>query len=73
VFFGSPFALTEMMTAMDAFQLFVKGEYMIIYVDMLTYSPKEALKYLWSKCIVLLWKVLQLGNANIVLILQLDD
>ncbi|KAI8435113.1 hypothetical protein MSG28_003501 [Choristoneura fumiferana] len=46
VFLGSTSGLIEMMTAMESLQLFVKGEYMVIFVDMLTYSPKEALKYL---------------------------
>ncbi|GBP92017.1 Receptor-type guanylate cyclase Gyc76C [Eumeta japonica] len=46
VFLGSPSGLIEMMTAMESLQLFAKGEYMVIFVDMVTYSPKEALKYL---------------------------
>lgn len=37
------------MNAMEAAQLFANGEYMVIYVDMMTYSIKEAQKYLWSK------------------------
>ncbi|XP_026742826.1 receptor-type guanylate cyclase Gyc76C-like isoform X2 [Trichoplusia ni] len=46
VFLGSTPGLIEMMTAMESLQLFSKGEYMVIFVDMMTYSPKEALKYL---------------------------
>lgn len=38
-----------MMTTMQALQLFDEGEYMVIYVDMMTYSVREAQKYLWSK------------------------
>lgn len=54
VFLGSTSGLIEMMTAMESLQLFVKGEYMVIFVDMMTYSPKEALKYLISKFLLLL-------------------
>ncbi|XP_045445533.1 receptor-type guanylate cyclase Gyc76C-like [Melitaea cinxia] len=46
VFLGSPTGLIDMMTAMESLQLFVKGEYMVIFVDMMTYSPKDSLKYL---------------------------
>ncbi|OWR49210.1 putative guanylate cyclase [Danaus plexippus plexippus] len=46
VFLGSTAGLIEMMTAMESLQLFVKGEYMVIFVDMMTYSPKDSLKYL---------------------------
>ncbi|XP_072943508.1 receptor-type guanylate cyclase Gyc76C-like isoform X2 [Epargyreus clarus] len=46
VFLGSTSGLIEMMTAMESLQLFVKGEYMVIFVDMMTYSPKDSLKYL---------------------------
>ncbi|KAJ8725569.1 hypothetical protein PYW08_003752 [Mythimna loreyi] len=46
VFLGSAPGLIEMMTAMESLHLFSKGEYMVIFVDMMTYSPKEALKYL---------------------------
>ncbi|XP_041976899.1 receptor-type guanylate cyclase Gyc76C-like [Aricia agestis] len=45
VFLGSTPGLIEMMTAMESLQLFVKGEYMVIFVDTITYSPKESLKY----------------------------
>uniref|UniRef100_T1GN08 Uncharacterized protein n=1 Tax=Megaselia scalaris TaxID=36166 RepID=T1GN08_MEGSC len=37
-----------MMNAMDTVQLFSKGEYMVIYPDMMTYSQTEAEKYLWE-------------------------
>ncbi|CAH2086570.1 unnamed protein product [Euphydryas editha] len=46
VFLGSTTGLIDMMTAMESLQLFVKGEYMVIFVDMMTYSPKDSLKYL---------------------------
>ncbi|XP_069365373.1 receptor-type guanylate cyclase Gyc76C-like isoform X1 [Maniola hyperantus] len=46
VFLGSTAGLIDMMTAMESLQLFAKGEYMVIFVDMMTYSPKESLKYL---------------------------
>ncbi|XP_055371824.1 receptor-type guanylate cyclase Gyc76C-like [Condylostylus longicornis] len=47
VFLGTPSALVEMMNTMETLQLFSKGEYMVIFVDMMTYSPKEAEKYLY--------------------------
>lgn len=47
VFLGNPNALVDMMTQMDAMQLFAKGEYLVIFVDMMTYSLKESKKYLW--------------------------
>ncbi|XP_048479666.1 receptor-type guanylate cyclase Gyc76C isoform X2 [Plutella xylostella] len=46
VFLGSTSGLIDMMTAMESLQLFEKGEYMVIFVDMMTYTSKEALKYL---------------------------
>ncbi|CAK1552126.1 unnamed protein product [Leptosia nina] len=46
VFLGSPAGLNDMMTAMESLQLFVKGEYMVIFVDMMTYTFKDSLKYL---------------------------
>ncbi|KAJ0180455.1 hypothetical protein K1T71_003859 [Dendrolimus kikuchii] len=46
VYLGSTSGLVEMMTAMESSQLFVKGEYMVIFVDMMTYTRKEGLKYL---------------------------
>ncbi|XP_045484741.1 receptor-type guanylate cyclase Gyc76C-like [Pieris rapae] len=46
VFLGSPGGLNDMMTAMESLQLFVKGEYMVIFVDMMTYTAKDSLKYL---------------------------
>lgn len=39
--------LIDMMNTMHTAQLFDNGEYMVIYVDMNTYSMKEAQKYLW--------------------------
>ncbi|XP_023949227.1 receptor-type guanylate cyclase Gyc76C [Bicyclus anynana] len=46
VFLGSTAGLIDMMTAMESLQLFAKGKYMVIFVDMMTYVPKESLKYL---------------------------
>jgi hypothetical protein len=34
---------------MHALQMFDNGEYMVITVDMETYSYREAYKYLWRK------------------------
>ena len=51
VFLGSPTSLIDLMNLMQTAQLFDKGEYMVIYVDMITYSEKEARKYLWSKLV----------------------
>lgn len=48
VFLGTSNSLIEMMTAMETVQLFEKGEYLVIYVDMMTYSTREAHKYLWK-------------------------
>lgn len=50
VFLGNPGLLIDLMGAMQTLQLFDQGEYMVIYVDMINYSVKEAAKYLWSKC-----------------------
>lgn len=36
-----------MMNTMHTAQLFDNGEYMVIYVDMNTYSERDAQKYLW--------------------------
>lgn len=47
VFLGAAQSLFELMTSMDRVQLFEKGEYIVIYVDMMTYSPREAIKYLY--------------------------
>ncbi|XP_073839417.1 receptor-type guanylate cyclase Gyc76C-like [Musca autumnalis] len=46
VFLGTANALVEFMASMDTANLFSKGEYMVIFVDMMTYTPKEAEKYL---------------------------
>ena len=40
VFLGSPGALIDMMAAMDTHRLFDNGEYMVITVDMMTYSKR---------------------------------
>lgn len=49
VFLGTSKALVDMMNTMESAQLFENGEYMVIFVDMMTYSPREAKNYLWSK------------------------
>jgi hypothetical protein len=49
VFLGIPSVLVEMMNTMHALQMFDNGEYMVITVDMETYSYRDAFKYLWSK------------------------
>ncbi|KAI5641792.1 adenylate and guanylate cyclase catalytic domain-containing protein [Phthorimaea operculella] len=47
VFLGTSAGLIEMMSAMESLKLFVGGKYMVIFVDMTTYSDnKESLKYL---------------------------
>ncbi|XP_011308844.1 guanylate cyclase 32E isoform X2 [Fopius arisanus] len=48
IFLGTPLSLIELMTAMQNQRLFDDGEYMVIHVDMMTYSPREAKKYLWK-------------------------
>ncbi|KAL5292996.1 hypothetical protein ACFFRR_011640 [Megaselia abdita] len=48
VFLGGSQGLYDMMNAMDTVQLFSKGEYMVIFPDMMTYSQTEAEKYLWE-------------------------
>lgn len=49
IFFGTPMSLIDMMNSMQSQRLLDDGEYMVIYVDMMTYSPREAQKYLWSE------------------------
>lgn len=49
VFLGTLMSLIDLMNTMQTVQLFDKGEYMVIYVDMDTYSDKQAHKYLYSK------------------------
>lgn len=48
VFFGAPNILVDMMNTMHALQMFDKGEYMVITVDMEIYSDRKAFKYLWD-------------------------
>ncbi|XP_014244196.1 receptor-type guanylate cyclase Gyc76C-like [Cimex lectularius] len=48
VFLGTSMSLIDMMTTMQALEMFEKGEYLVIYIDMMTYSPREAIKYLWK-------------------------
>ncbi|XP_022917682.1 receptor-type guanylate cyclase Gyc76C-like [Onthophagus taurus] len=47
VYLGGTTALLQMMTMMQQAQLFDNGDYMVIYVDVNTYSAKETYKYLW--------------------------
>ncbi|XP_063226252.1 receptor-type guanylate cyclase Gyc76C-like isoform X2 [Bacillus rossius redtenbacheri] len=48
IFLGSKSSLIDLMQSMQASQLFDHGEYMVIHVDMISYTPKEALRYLWN-------------------------
>lgn len=48
VFLGPVYALVNMMEAMDAMKMFQDGQYMVIFVDMMTYSEREAQKYIWK-------------------------
>lgn len=48
VFLGTATALVDMMASMESVQLFSKGQYMVIFVDMMTYSPRDANRYLWK-------------------------
>lgn len=50
VFLGQAKTLVDMMLHMQANQMFENGEYVVIFVDLRTYSPREAYKYIWSKC-----------------------
>lgn len=52
VFLGTADSLFDMMTSMESIQLFSKGEYMIIYVDTLTYSPRDTSRYFWKNDIL---------------------
>ncbi|XP_046680074.1 receptor-type guanylate cyclase Gyc76C-like isoform X1 [Homalodisca vitripennis] len=47
VFLGQAKTLVDMMQTMQALGLFNNGEYIVIYADLLTYSPREAYKYIW--------------------------
>lgn len=40
IFFGTSDALVDMMESMEAIQLFDKGEYLVIFVDMMSYSKE---------------------------------
>ena len=40
IFFGTPDALVDMMESMEATLLFDRGEYMVIFVDMMSYSEE---------------------------------
>ncbi|XP_076654349.1 receptor-type guanylate cyclase Gyc76C [Halictus rubicundus] len=47
IFLGTAISLIDMMNAMQN-QRLLDGEYMVIHVDMMTYSSREAQKYLWK-------------------------
>ncbi|XP_015514449.1 receptor-type guanylate cyclase Gyc76C [Neodiprion pinetum] len=47
IFLGSASSLVDMMNSMQNQRLLDDGEYMVIHVDMMTYSQREAEKYLW--------------------------
>lgn len=49
IFLGTAMSLIDMMNSMQNQKLLENGEYMVIYVDMMTYSSREAQKYLWSE------------------------
>lgn len=40
VFLGSANSLTDFMSSMETAGLFARGEYMVIYVDMMVYSER---------------------------------
>ncbi|XP_047343121.1 receptor-type guanylate cyclase Gyc76C-like isoform X2 [Vespa velutina] len=48
IFLGTAISLIDMMNSMMNQRLLDNGEYMVIHVDMMTYSPREAQKYLWK-------------------------
>lgn len=45
VFLGPVYTLNQLMEAMDSLKLFNEGQYMVIFVDMMTYSSRDAYKY----------------------------
>lgn len=49
VFLGQTKTLVDMMQQMQANQMFENGEYIVIFVDLRTYSPREAYQYIWSE------------------------
>ncbi|XP_050532707.1 receptor-type guanylate cyclase Gyc76C-like isoform X2 [Daktulosphaira vitifoliae] len=49
VFLGSSNSLVDMMTIMQALQLFDNGDYMVIYADTKINSNKDARHYLWKQ------------------------
>lgn len=48
IFLGAAMSLIDMMNSMQGQRLLDNGEYMVIHVDMMTYSQREAQKYLWK-------------------------
>lgn len=51
IFFGTADALVDMMEAMEAIQLFDRGEYMVIFVDMMSYSAEYVFYALFVNCV----------------------
>lgn len=49
IFLGTPMSLIDMMNSMQGQRLLDDGQYMVIHVDMMMYSQREAQKYLWSE------------------------
>ncbi|XP_029172413.1 receptor-type guanylate cyclase Gyc76C-like [Nylanderia fulva] len=48
IFLGTPMSLIDMMNSMQSQRLLDDGQYMVIHVDMMMYSQREAQKYLWK-------------------------
>lgn len=48
VFLGPVYSLNYLMEAMDSLKLFQDGEYMVVFVDMMTYAPRQANQYIWT-------------------------
>ncbi|GLG93315.1 Guanylate cyclase [Gryllus bimaculatus] len=48
VFLGLPRSLVNMMKQMHDLRLFDKGEYMVITADMMPYTHRETLKFVWD-------------------------
>lgn len=66
IFLGTAMSLIDMMNSMQNQRLLDNGEYMVIHVDMMTYSPREAQKYLWSEY-KLIHKATRFQNSTILI------
>lgn len=64
IFLGTPMSLVELMEKMETGGLFDKGEYIVIYLDMNTYSDQEAHKYIWSRYWWLMFNYLKYLNVE---------